>query len=106
MMEILSTSQPTVSATLPRLFPSLRLHCGSGRGHAPKFFVDALDEVVPLLVQFVDVALGRGHLMVIRHPRFVLLVPQDDIRRGQTGYELAEALFLVGHRRKSTKRFG
>jgi hypothetical protein len=54
MMLILSASQPTVSAT----GTSARLV-----RHAPDLGVDALDEVVALLVQAVDVALRRRHLV-------------------------------------------
>src|SRR5688500_16248399 len=69
----LSASQPTVSATR-----RTRLLRGADRAHHR--FVDALDEIVPLLVQRVDPALGGRHQVVVVHSRAILLVPELDVR--------------------------
>src|SRR5712671_3451364 len=88
MIVILSTSEPIVSATLRasgsrRAFP---------RDDLAEFFVDALDQIVPLLIQLVHVALGGGDLMVVLHPRFVLFVPELDVRHRETRNELAQGV--------------
>src|SRR5687768_4295792 len=74
MMEILSTSEPTVSAT------PASLGCPHGLHHR---LVDALDQVVAALVEAVHGALGGGHLVVVVDARLVLLVPQLHVGRGE-----------------------
>src|SRR3954465_5670676 len=86
MMEILSTSQPSVSATAV-------VH-GASHERA-KLLVDALDEIVAALIELVDVALRGRDLMIVVHARFVLLVPQLDVRLCQAGHEVADR--LIGH---------
>src|SRR5690349_12867602 len=85
MIVILSTNQPTVSATALALFgrgffrPGLRCALLAGDGLAD-FLVNALDQVVAALIQLVDVALRRRNLVVVGYARLVLLVPQLDVR--------------------------
>jgi hypothetical protein len=83
-IEILSASQPMVSATMRRY--SRRLRCPK---ELPEGHVDSLDQVVALLVEAIDVALCRRDLAVVVDARFVLLVPQLDVRRRETGDESA-----------------
>src|SRR5688572_29206259 len=96
MIVILSTSQPTVSATFPA--PGLfrdglpgrcALFPGDGLAH---FLVDALDQVVALLIQLVDGALCRSDLQVIRNSCFVFLVPELDVRHRETRDELSNGV--------------
>lgn len=54
--------------------------------------VDALDQIVALLIQLVDSALGRGHLVVVRNARFVLLVPELDVRLREARDELSDGI--------------
>src|SRR5260221_7928741 len=89
MMLILSASQPTVSATLAALARGLH-----------HFRVDLLDQVVALLVQLVDVALGLGDRAVALEARLVLLVPQLDIRLRQSRHQGADRLV---HSRESNR---
>src|SRR3712207_9287525 len=92
MIVSLSASQPIVSATAGTL------RVGTpGRPHElAEGFVDPLDQVVSLLVETVDVALGGRHLVVVLDARLVLLVPQLDVRRGEPRDELSDR---VVHRR-------
>src|SRR5687767_8829510 len=87
MMLSLSASEPTVSAT----GASARLLDGGQHR-----LVDALDEVVALLVEAVDGAFGGGDLVIVVGARFVLLVPELDVGLRQACDERADAL---GHAR-------
>src|SRR5687767_12708566 len=86
MMLSLSASHPTVSATR-RTAAGLRR---ADRLHDR--FVDALDEIVALLVELVDRALGARDLMVVLDARLVLLVPQLDVRLREPGDQLSDGL--------------
>src|SRR5437016_42073 len=102
MIEILSTREPSVSATLRSPFG-----CRLGRfGRAlashdlAKCFVDALDQIVALLIERVDGALRGRHLTIVRDARFVFLVPQLDVRRGEASDQVPKS---VVHRRKNIR---
>src|ERR1051325_3175781 len=92
MIVILSTIDPTVSATfapLGRLPGAASARARFLRDLPAHFLVDALHEIVALLIQLVDVALGGGHLEVVRDARLILLVPQLDVGHGEAGNEIA-----------------
>ena len=88
----LSASQPTVSAIV---LPFPRLAHG-----LPHRLVDALDQVVALLIQRVDATLGGGHAMIIVHPRTVFFVPELDVRLREAGDELADRVIHGATRRE------
>src|SRR5687768_5818654 len=73
----LSASHPTVSATT-----STRLALRLARRLHHRL-IDALDEIVPTLIQLVDVAFRGRNLMIVLDARLVLLVPQLDVRLRQ-----------------------
>src|SRR5688572_198722 len=73
----LSASHPTVSATT-----STRLALRLARRLHHRL-IDALDEIVPTLIELVDVAFRRRNLMIVFDARLVLLVPQLDVRLRQ-----------------------
>src|SRR4051812_20019805 len=97
MIVILSTSDPIVSATLASPCDRLTaarpaLHDRRWRHRLAKNLVDALDQVVALLIQLVHAALRRRDLMIVLHAGFVFLVPQLDVRGGEAGDEVAEGV--------------
>src|SRR5262245_4199647 len=71
----LSTSEPTVSAT--RRLLGL---CGSDHR-----LIDALDQIVALLIETIDVALGRRHRMIVGDACLVLFMPQLDVHTAKMG---------------------
>src|SRR5207302_2189229 len=78
-----------VSATLR----ALRLPCRSlARDDLAELLVDALDQIVSLLIQLVDVALRRRDLEIVRHARFVLFVPELGVGLRQTRDKGAEGI--------------
>src|SRR5262245_41655582 len=92
----LSASQPTVSATR-----------GPGGAHRLHHrIVDALDQVVALLVELVHRALGRRHLVVVRHARLVFLVPQLAVGLRQLRDQLADGFIHAGAPGALTRRGG
>src|ERR671915_79897 len=82
----LSASQPTVSATTRT---RLALHVTRDLHYR---LVDALDEIVATLIQLVDVSLRGGDLMVVLDTRLVLLVPQLDVRLGESRDQHADCV--------------
>src|SRR5687767_2423071 len=91
MIVILSTSHPTVSAIV------FTLHDRS------YLLVDSLDHVVALLIQLVDRPLGFGHGQIVREPRFVLFVPELDVRLREARDEFAQG---VCHDLKNSGEWG
>src|SRR5687768_1360130 len=87
MIVILSTSEPTVSATFGAFFWP-RCLCNQ----LANLFVNALNHVIALLVEAVDGALGRRDLAIVRRARFVLLVPELDVGHRETGNQLSKVL--------------
>jgi len=57
-----------------------------------RWWDDALDQVVPLLIQLVDGALGRRDLQIVRHARFVLFVPELDVRQRETRDQVSDGV--------------
>src|SRR4026209_942376 len=80
-MVSLSASEPTVSANGASLRRTDNLE------HR---LIDAFDQIVALLVEAVDGALGQGDLVVIVGTRLILFMPKLDIRLSQPRDESAD----------------
>jgi len=58
-------------------------------------FIDALDQVVALLVKFVYVLLRRGYGGDVAHAGLVLFVPEHGVRHRQFAYKFSDIVHLV-----------
>lgn len=57
--------------------------------------IDALDQIVALLVELVDAPLGCSYRMIVRHARPVFFMPQLDVDLAKLRYERSDCVHVV-----------